>query len=493
MKTENKLNLGLIALTILSGLFLSQCQNKPTEEKTKAEPEVEASYTASSSDLCESDWFPHTNTPNPAEGKGSPFDTSSTTNLIFHQWSWQKFLWLTKPSGNNILLEDSLTQISNELIPITSVPMGATLELTDVGQAGSNGILFSNVDYNGEEDTVYYSIYGNDKLINFADSMKNVIIADPTKLSNDIAFPVRSLEVKASWVKVTAIPTGERSKYYQSLAYISTIGDTATMAMLGMHVVSVVENHPEFIWATFEHADMAPVYPWDSTQVGATTDAVVTSSENLLFFKKDADAGIADITWPLAAAPANIFSIYAHGIPQTNGGGIMAGLSQDSASNISNRDHITGLNSCVKENLASTDVWSNYFYDGSIWANMDELSSQEQVDTLKEVGYGIGSAASGSLARGALASANITMETYQQGGASSIHAMDPTTIFNCFTCHNTPASIKLGDSTYANQNSPLYFSHLFRSFLSVSTGVPIGEIEKLRIKEMSEGQSNAAE
>ncbi len=493
MKTNNRLNIGLIALTVVSGLLLSQCQNKPQAEENKAEPQAEATYTATSSSLCESDWFPHSTTPNPKEGKGSPFDTSSTTNLIFHQWSWQKFLWLTKPSGNNALFEDSLTQITNELIPITTVPMGATLELTDVGQAGSNGILLSNSAYNGEEDTVYYSIYGNDILINFADSMKEVILKDNSMLSNDVAFPVSALEVKASWVKATTIPTGERSKYYQSLAYISTIKDTATMAMLGMHVVSVVENHPEFIWATFEHQDMAPVYPWDDTQVGATTDNVVTSDQNLLFFKKDANAGIADITWPLTTTPANVFSIYAHGIPQTNGGGIMPGLSQDSASNISNRDHITGLNSCVADSLDTSDVWRNYFYDGSIWANMDELDHQEQVDTLKEVGYGIGSAASGSLARGALASANVTMETYQQGGASSIHGMTPSTIFNCFTCHNTPASIKLGDADPVSSNSPLYFSHLFRSYLSVSTGVPISEIEKLRIQEMSEGQSNATE
>ena len=57
-----------------------------------------ASYATASADSCncETSWFPHEKTPAPKEGDGSPFDSKSTTNCDFHQWSWQKFLWVTK-------------------------------------------------------------------------------------------------------------------------------------------------------------------------------------------------------------------------------------------------------------------------------------------------------------------------------------------------------------------------------------------------------------
>src|ERR1041385_514811 len=68
---------------------------------------------------CESFWFPHASTPAPKEGIGSPFDTTSTTNCMFHQWSWQKFLWLTKPLANGrVLFEDSLLQVDAVLNPV---------------------------------------------------------------------------------------------------------------------------------------------------------------------------------------------------------------------------------------------------------------------------------------------------------------------------------------------------------------------------------------
>ena len=93
MKLTSKFILN--ALLIMSIVFLNSCKKKEKEAEKKVE-EVAYNKTATQS-LCENDWFPHTQTPAPSEGKGSPFDVSSTTNAIFHQWSWQKFLWLTKP------------------------------------------------------------------------------------------------------------------------------------------------------------------------------------------------------------------------------------------------------------------------------------------------------------------------------------------------------------------------------------------------------------
>ena len=89
MKLTTKLILN--AMLVIGVVFFNSCKKKK-KENDAVEPVEEVAYnkTATQS-LCESDWFPHTQTPAPSEGKGSPFDVSSTTNAIFHQWSWQKF------------------------------------------------------------------------------------------------------------------------------------------------------------------------------------------------------------------------------------------------------------------------------------------------------------------------------------------------------------------------------------------------------------------
>ncbi|MGK0379787.1 MAG: hypothetical protein ACJA1Z_003615 [Patiriisocius sp.] len=490
MKVLNRKNAILFALTFAIGSFFSQCQNDPKQDTAK-EKEKQGVFVNdynlnSSANVCESFWFPHSSTPAPMEGIGSPFDTNSTTNLLFHQWSWQKFLWLTKETNGIPLFRDSLTQISNQLIPIDTTIMGTDLILTDIGQAGSNGFIISNSAFNGIADTVYYSIHGDESLIHLSDSMKTVMLKDRNKLNNSVAFPVGALEVKVSWVNANTIPVADRKNYYTTLAYITTIKDTATMAALGMHVVGVVINHPEFIWATFEHKNMAPLYNWDSTTT--TADYPVTSSEEMLFFNTTDTASVKNIIWE-ASTSKSIFSVFSLGIPKTAGGSFMPNLSQDSATNQSNQDNIENLNTCVTTTLGSTDVWSNYFYDGSIWANTDGLSPSKQIDTLLTLGS-IGNVTSNHITRGALAASNLTMETFEQAYLPYMHDITSKNIINCFSCHSTVATIVLGKDTFTKQKSPLYFSHVFRSYMSEGTGVTIKEIEKLRIMEMIEVKSS---
>jgi len=50
---------------------------------------------------------------------------------------------------------------------------------------------------------------------------------------------------------IPAIGVNEKGQIYAKPAEQSA----AKMALVGMHVVGVVEHHPEFVWATFEHVD----------------------------------------------------------------------------------------------------------------------------------------------------------------------------------------------------------------------------------------------
>lgn len=467
MKKTTATYLNSVLLLTFLTCFLLSCNNGKTGSE-------EATPTGCN---CEADWFPHTQTPAPPEGVGSPFDTSSTTNCIFHQWSWQKFLWLTKPmTDGKALFEDSLLLVDNQMTPVVPVS-GVALVLTDTSQAGSQGVLRSNAAYgaSNQSQTVFYSIYVSGIMKHTADSMKQVLLNDTTALkNNDVTFPVGSLEVKASWISIHALPAGQLSNYHISPAIINGKKDTA--ALLGMHVVGVVQNHPEFIWATFEHKDMAPAYDWSKST--STQDAPVTSADDKLFFKKGDSATWQNLQWNRTNPPAgavDVFSGYPFGIPTNNGGGFM----NTSQAEPADHDNIDSLNTCV--NAALTDVWKNYFYNGSLWINTDGLTPKQQADTIVALGGSIANAEPGAIARGSLAAANLTMETYMVSFTPTpMHEMTVSTVVSCLSCHNSASTIKIGTQSYSGA-SPLYLSHIFTRYLMKSGGVPVDEIEMVKL------------
>lgn len=458
-----------ILIAAISILCIISCNNNNPGSEAVVPPAMGCN--------CDSSWFPHSQTPAPAEGIGSPFDTSSTTNCIFHQWSIQKFLWVTKPIQNGkTLFEDSLILVDNNMIPV-SPSNGVPLVLDDITQAGSRGILISNPGFNssGQSDTVYYAIYINGTLQKAADSMKNLLLKDTSLHNNQFIFPVGSLELKASWININSLPAGEVKNYYTSEAVIKSTGKKITVALLGMHVVGVVINHPEFIWATFEHRSMAPEYDWKNT---SNQDVPVTSNDEKLFFKKGDSATWANLQWnpSLPATVRNVFSAYPYGVPRI----AMDSFMTASQAEPINYNNIRGLNDCEAANIK--DVWQNYFYNGSIWINTDGLTPQQQAATIASLGNSLGNASPGSVARGSVAAYNITMETFVQVD-TTMHNMTVTNLTNCLSCHSGAATIKLSNTTFKGSKSPLYVSHIFRSYLSKSSGVSTDKIEELRVLE----------
>lgn len=471
----------LLLLIGTLGIFICSCEFMQTDPEGTTDPITEVE---SEGFVCNASWFPHSQTPPPEEGKGSPFDTTSTTNIIFQEWAWQKFLFLTKPEPNGLpfflneyyKVDDNMNLLGTGKDPLM-------LEYTE--QAGSDGELLSNAQFNAENGTsatVYYSLHISKELHLSADQFKRQLVTKELPLNNNKTFPVGAVELKVSWVNVEAIPSNERNNYYTTTAIVEPSGESKTMAFLGMHVVGVVENHPEFIWATFEHDNMAPLYDWTNT---TTSDIPVTSANQKLFFEQGAEAGLADITWDgtKPAAAQNVFDIYKLGVPRLAGNEFMTMTSQDGKTNY---DNIEAINACVKENLK--DVFQNYFLKANIWFNTDGQTPAEQVAMIEELSNAgsYGSAAEGSPTRGSLAAANITMETYVQYGfgTKSIHAMDVSSLMNCMVCHTGKARISLEEGTTPESSvSPLYISHLFRNHVSHHSGVPKDEFDMARTVE----------
>jgi len=452
-------------LFICVGIFSFVACEEKEDKKLSAYDDVLETTTTSCD--CEDDWFPHSQTPAPEEGIGSPFDTSSTTNCMFQQWAWQKFLWLTKPEGANPLFLDSLIQVTSKM-SVVPQQTGAALVLTDTAQAGPGAILKTNPAYNssGEPVTVHYSIHINETLQTSANSYLTQLLSGSLPATNDSVFPIGSLELKLAWVDVTAIPSANLGNYFTTTAALlqpdGTTYVNTEVALLGMHIVGVVINHPEFIWATFEHNSMAPTFDW-------VNETVSSSEETLLFATASATSSIDGIRWnsgssaPYTANQA--FELFEYGIPLNSGGGYML-TSQEEPKNYNNID---SLNICAVANLVSeNDVWQNYFYNGAIWINTDGLNPTKQADTIRVLSNTLKDADSGAIARGSLNAANLAMETFTQTFNSTAASIDVSSLVNCFSCHNS----KLSDTAL----SPLYLSHIFRDTLQAAQGASDEEI-----------------
>lgn len=459
-----------------SALFVSLCLFmligcKKDQKKNADKAASDTEYKTADACECQPNWFPHSQTPPPAEGKGSPFDVSSTTNCIFHQWSWQKFLWLTKPqANNNPLFLNELTQVSDALIPVPKRP-GANIVLTDTEQAGSNGVLKANPAYGGADQiardyTVYYSIHSNPTMMKAAQNFKDSLRSGKLSPSNLRTFPVGSLELKVSWVDANTIKAAKQKNFYITTAAVSKDGKTFTnkrVALLGMHVVGVVINHPEFIWATFQHNDLAPIYDWKTNQA--------TTADEKLLCAKGSTSGLDGITWVKNSGPKlplKPYDLFKFGVPKTAGDQFM----QTCQSEPMNFDNIQTINNCVSTKL--NDVWNNYFYNGSIWLNTDGLTKVQQSQLIVNLGFNIDKATPGSSARGSLNNANITMETYTQSFESNISDINVNTLANCFSCHS---GVSFSDS---NLKSPLYISHVFDAYVKSGEGKSRDEINRLK-------------
>lgn len=454
-------------------LFLVSCGGEPAAEK-------EDDYNKVAVDsLCVADpsWFPHASTPAPKEGANSPFAASGTSNQIFHQWSWQKFLWLTKPKSSvdvtPLFLDQSrVYQVSASMDRIAQSRKANVVILSsyDVQAGGEQAVLKTNPAYNpsvNEAQTVYYSLHMNPIMYTAAQGFAAAIKSGALNPDNEEVFPVGSFELKVSWVSVDAIPDSKKENYYVTkAAFVDVTTQDTTfqdMAMLGMHVVGVVENHPEFIWATFEHDDMSPNFDWKTKRA--------SSAKEKLLFAKGSVSGLRGIRFDTALGRAmkanSAYDLFQFGIPLQPGGAFMS-TSQEEPENFNN---IVNINACVKAKL--DDVWNNYFYNGSIWLNMDGTSPAEQARIIDSLGYNIGKVTPKSLVRGSANCANVTMETFTQTFQDTLPAINVNTIANCFSCHSGSNYI----SKQLTNTSPLYMSHVFRSYLGKVQGKSEQEVE----------------
>lgn len=428
------------ALACITAAVFYQCSSCEKHEEKKVTgsivPDTHCLHAPAS-------WFAQASTPAPNDY--GPFaDTSTTSDCDFHLWSWQKFLSLTR-SGDGKAPFQSLIQVSNDL-----VPLGPVLDLTDVTQAGTHGTL-----YDKTNTPVYYSIFVNKQMYDFQNLYLPQFAGHIDSLQkyglDTLSYPVGCFEVKASWIMASSLSTEELQNYYTTNAVFRNAPDvmpeTLKVALLGMHIVGKVDNHPELVWATFEHDGLAPDYDWST---GKDTVSKILSADNFLFY--NANTTISQCLMnnsqghPAMPQFLSVYNMFPLGMAES-----FTANNLPSHRDSVNNANIVALNQSVKTQLQQVGgVWSHYFYKGALWLDDPALPS-----------FGPGKGYLGNLTnpflRGSRAISNITMETFAQVNFSGNLASGS---MNCFGCHGT-ADYRNGTTPNDSVSYNLALSHLF--------------------------------
>jgi hypothetical protein len=358
----------------------------------------------------------------------------------FYQFSWQWMLAQASPdqSGEPVFMQNRVysptggnDQCANP--PITGIT-GAVSQLVprqgkpnnfEDAQADGNALY----DQNG--NILYYNAFYSQELCN----------------STAAGFAPGSMEAKVSWM---VLKDGPDPTYYTISASLPDQEEEITLGLVGLHLAIWTPNHPEMIWATWEHKTNAPLCNgtsdttgWSLASDAAATCLATTTNETSGPPPESCNSFGFNVphapssTVPVTGEAINVCRQYAHGNQE--------GTAVNDNDNAANLAAITELNEALvgTGGLITTlpadnplSVWANYEMVGALWTKDGADSGPPPVPSLQSQGAGDAD----SPQRGSLELTNMTLETFQQGDTSAIP--------NCFGCHNYTAA------------SPLDVSHI---------------------------------
>ncbi|MBY5890760.1 hypothetical protein HFN49_31800 [Rhizobium leguminosarum] len=391
--------------------------------------------TSEAQTTCEppSTWISHAVVPPPDN------NTAPSSNCAFHVWAWNTFLWITQPVEEGALrfkafaTLDDLFSSTASAMRFSALPKEKVLKLTvrvnksfemqgldSIFQAGRRGVLIHGPGTDSGR-AVYYSQNVDPVFYEFVRTNKYYLPDEYEKAQATVNFPVGAMEFKYSW---KVVKEGEdTSTFYVTKAEIFLLTETTDstgkttvvvdpsktktvdVALVGVHVVGVVKDHPEFIWATFEHKDNAPDLPAGMSM----TAAEPVSDRDWTFYHKNTPASdsnrnpadnptspmkLVDADKQLLSPVVNIYRAFPFG------GG--------TPENIAN---IRSLNESVQTKVLAGSVWANYMLVGGVWSKPNNVSPGAVI--VPQLG--------------SVSLANTTMETFDQ--------LFPNV--NCFACHKT--------------------------------------------------------
>lgn len=225
-------------------------------------------------------------------------------------------------------------------------------------------------------------------------------------------------------------------------------GEVKTLGLVGMHIAVATHDHPEFVWATYEHNTNTPNCDAQGQQADTNWSFASASCTNKLPLSADKTDTTCKfnqptvINGPATGTATNICAVYPFG---TASGDLKAG---------ENLANIASQNASVYQNLKAThaapsmQLLNNYFNVGAIWVSDTDLSSG---------GIGVPNE------RGSLRLANTVAETDFQHVNLNYTGNSGEFASNCFGCHNFTGK----EQPLNNNITTQVLSH---SFIDVITG-----------------------
>lgn len=293
------------------------------------------------------------------------------------------------------------------------------LHETEQGQSGGQVLMAQN------HSLVYYSLSVNNVYMLYRTMQGPTVPANkafPTTqadINNISAFAIAhnrspiidsqalAIEIKCAWVEAKGLPDSNKfirlkaeiPVYNTSNAndWVPSGSKTVELAMVGMHVVGSTIDHPEMLWATFEHASSTPAAAYNYINTSNTSVNVPQQTSGFwVFCASNAVAPFNEQHIEMNGThivPIGSFTISPSNIRREMPFGMPGSEANSNAEVIS-------TNNSVRSKLDPADVRINYIQTGTTWFIPN---STTQVGTKKL--------------------ANTTMETFVQGS-------------NCFSCHS---------------------------------------------------------
>jgi len=354
----------------------------------------------------------------------NPNGGSPTTDCDFQLWSWSAFVnvmqtdpatktprLLTLPTFDDLASGDLQRAALGPRTLILKPRDQKPKSISEFQQAGSRGVL---VDQNGR--AVYYSTHMDLTYFNFTKEFFGP--ANYQKAAPTLPYPIGATVYKTSW---RIVADGENpTDAYTTTATISLLesdgqGGLKTngqmqsgvrVALVGVHVVGVLKDHPEFAWGSFEQINNAPDLPPNLTPKSG--DPV--SQQQFTFYKAGTPANQSNVlpTEMTINAQTQQISPITNVFRQFAFGGATPALRVTDINQIN-----ANFQAKIPAESAQIDsVFAKYKLIGTTWM---------LPNTLKPGDGNMDSEAIGSVDL-----ANSTLETFVQGQGT-----------NCFSCHNT--------------------------------------------------------
>lgn len=268
-----------------------------------------------------------------------------------------------------------------------------------------------------------------------------VVLTDSTALA---------MELKTSWVEASTL--ADAAAYFtidavipqydtsNSAKWIVNGERTTKLALVGIHIIGAMNEHPELVWSTVEHVNNTPNAAYSYLDINNKIQRVAQdggSSWVLSNNGADPNPNVSHMTVSDDTLIANAgFTVSASNTLRTKPFGAADSNYQPNsqvANAAASNSQVISLNNDIYGLLAGNDIRKNYFLVGSTWTSGGNGPDGTSY---------LNSSSSSGTAIGTSQLANSTMETYAQNGVSYF------TYGSCFACHSNAGSLAPGDLSH---------------------------------------------